>query len=158
MAQPQPSKFRTDLSHGLHVEALVAMRLAQRCGGAILPNPPGLCGTHDFRIEKRVTKSYEVKSHPAHERTGNVFYEVQYRGGPSGLKTTASDWWVDVCPPGLVFISKPKQLLEWLRVTGGNLMAAGDNSASQGYLVSSQDLLKLAETDPESFYVLELEP
>jgi hypothetical protein len=157
MANPLPSKFTRDLFRGNAMEAMVAMRLAQKMGGAILPNAPGKDSTGDFRIGRWVSKQYEVKSHEAHARTGNLYYEVSCRGKDSGLRVTTSDWWVDVCPPTLVFISKPGLLLDWLEKTNDTMVSAGDGNASLGYLVSSKDLLKLAETAPEECYVLEME-
>jgi hypothetical protein len=151
------SKFRHDLSRGNAMEAIVAMRLAQKMGGAILPNPPGKDSTGDFRIGRWVSKQYEVKSHEAHARTQNLYYEVSCRGKDSGLRVTTSDLWVDVCPPSLVFISKPKELLAWLEATNNTMVAAGDGDASLGYLVPSRDILKLAEVAPDWCYVLELE-
>lgn len=154
---PSSAKFKTDLAHGEAVEARVAQLIARKTGAAVVFNPEGKESRWDFRLERRDVRSYEVKSHPAHARTGNVFYEVEYRGKPSGLRATQADWWVDACPPALVVLSRPKKLLDWLAVMGGSMINGGDDMACRGWLVPSRDLLKLAETAPEWIYVLKLE-
>lgn len=145
---PSSDKFTQDLRSGEHAEAIVARVIAQRVGGIVHFNPPGREGRWDFKIERRQVKAYEAKVHLAHEKTGRLFMEVSCSGKPSGLKTTACDWWVDIAPPSLIFMSKPASLLSWLEATS-NLIRGGDSNRTEGYLVSSVDMKTLSETCPE---------
>ena len=76
-------------------------------------------------------------------KSGNLFFEVRYKGAPSGLASTKADWWVHI----LTLHGKQKSVLvfhvEHLRdklraaLKSGEVRLAdgGDDSNSRGVLV-----------------------
>jgi hypothetical protein len=48
----------------------------------------------------------EVKTDAMAAKTGNVYIEVECRGRPSGIQTTAAEFWAFVLPGDLVVITR----------------------------------------------------
>lgn len=96
--------------------------------------------------------SIEVKTERRWVETGNVAFEVRYRGQPSGVATTEARWWFHLLayPDGelaMAFVFPTRCLLDGLRQlyrTGaGKLVTGGDNDWSQMVLVRVADLWRL---------------
>jgi hypothetical protein len=154
---PSSAKFTEDLRTGQKAEAYIAIRLAQRCNGAVIPGPAGRFPGYDFSIEKRETRRYECKADLASPETGRCFIEFRCSGKPSGIASTLADWYCHIVPGKYVFVVRPKPFLEWLTRTESTTVCGGDGGRAEGYLVTVKDLLNLATSAPEWCYVLELE-
>jgi hypothetical protein len=154
---PSSAKFTEDLRTGQKAEAYIALRLAQRCNGAVIPGPAGRFPGYDFSIERRETRRYECKADFAAPDTGNCFIERACSGKPSGVSSTQADWYCHIVPGKCVFVVRPKPLLEWLTQTESTVVYGGDGGRAEGFLVTINDLKNLAATSPDWCYVLELE-
>lgn len=154
---PSASTFRQDLNTGHKAEAFVAMRLAQKCGGMVIPGPPGKFTGHDFTILRQEQRTYECKADLASLETGRCFFEFSCSGQPSGIAATKADWFCHIVPGRRVFIFRPKPMLDWLVFTKSKTAFGGDGGRACGYLCTIGDLEKLAETAPDWCYALELE-
>lgn len=97
--------FRKDLERGKEVER----ELQRHLGGDL---SKGRCSTHDLLIEsKDDRKSYE---------TGNVAFEIECNGKPSGVLATESEWWIvrlgsDDLGKHVYYYRQVSGLADWLR-------------------------------------------
>lgn len=129
------SNFRRDLEQGKEAE-----REVQRGLGGDLTQ--GRCSTHDLKIEvKWDKKSYE---------TGNVAFEYECNGKPSGIKVTESEWWIyrignTELQDYVYYIRNTRGLLQWLRELHkrGRVkqVSGGDGKRAKILLVPLQDFI-----------------
>lgn len=151
------SDFKKDLRDGHHGEGYVAMLLARKLGGMVVPGPEGRFSDYDFSIERRTRKSYEVKLDLASPNTGRCFIEFQCSGQASGVARTKADWYAHVVPGKHIFVFNPKRLLEWLETTESTSVVGGDGGRAEGYLPTIKDLQNLVQTSPEWAFCIDLE-
>ena len=92
-------------------------------------------------------KKVEVKFDRLANKTGNLFFEIESRGKPSGLKITTADWFV-VCIDSLNMMTWFKvpelkvKLARLLNEKKAITKKGGDKNSSVGILVNFQDLLQ----------------
>ena len=102
----------------------------------------------------------EVKDDMKMSETGNIYVEYEYKGQPSGLKTTdADEWWITSSNHGhmlsiVVTVSYFKSMINALVKEGVAIMkSGGDNDTSRGVIVPLYalftDFRKRVEEDDE---------
>jgi hypothetical protein len=84
----------------------------------------------------------EVKSDKIAHRTGNVFVEVYSRGKPSGVSTTAADYWIfRIDKNNSAIIVSTLRLKELVKIFFvGNFTKGGDCDTSLGVLIPIKEL------------------
>ena len=87
----------------------------------------------------------EVKNDRLIHKTGNLFFEYESRGKPSGLATTTAEYWIyRIDELDISFIFPTKVLKQVCRVyykENSYLKNGGDNNSSKGFLIPLTKLL-----------------
>lgn len=94
--------------------------------------------TKDFTAEVK----YDVSS----EKTGNVFFELSYKGNPSGIMNSESDIWFEVLPGEGVYIQQTarlREIVESKKSTCRVIDSCGDNGDSSGVIVPIIELKRM---------------
>jgi hypothetical protein len=90
-------------------------------------------------------KHIEVKNDRLIHKTGNLFFEYESRGKPSGLATTTAEYWIyRIDELDISFIFPTKALKQVCRVYYKEnlyLKNGGDNNSSKGFLIPLTKLL-----------------
>lgn len=102
-------------------------------------------GFHVFRslghepIDLRAELTLEVKRDRLSTTTGNVAIEVQFRGEPSGISTSAADFWAIVLDAEVLIFRTP-ELKSLVQSGGYRTIPAGDGRRSVVALVPVEHL------------------
>lgn len=94
-------------------------------------------GLADFDLQLQCT--VEVKRDARCAATGNVAFEVAYRGQPSGIMSTSAAWFVVVTASELMF-AKTDVLRQFIFSRDYREVPAGDDKRSRVRLVPIDDL------------------
>ena len=90
-------------------------------------------------------KHIEVKNDRLIHITGNLFFEYESRGKPSGLATTTAEYWIyriDELDVSFIFPTKAlKQICRVYYKENLYIKNGGDNNSSKGFLIPLKTLL-----------------
>lgn len=130
-------KFKKDLAQGEKGERHVALAL-RRHYNAQKVSKLGQGKGFDFRlIFVDRSELVEVKTDFKSRTTGNLFFEIQCSGKPSGLSATQANKWAILIPHlQIILVFEPKEMLEYLQTSKEvRLIKGGDRNAVNGYVI-----------------------
>jgi hypothetical protein len=125
--------FAKDLAFGRKYEGIAKTMLNE----VLVDEPKGCFSAYDFKTEKA---KYEIKSDLYTHRTGNLFIEFECSGKPSGITTTASDYYIYFVVKGDGFDAYkiPIDVLREACKKPKAIKAGGDGWKSRGFLIDVQ--------------------
>jgi hypothetical protein len=125
--------FEEDLKYGEQAERYVQKTLSEYFHESIKKNPVHSSRECDLIGEDH---KFEVKCDRMFEKTGNVAMEISYKGHPSGILGTKSDYWVVVIKDD-IWITPVKELRNWVFGDSPKPVKGGDNNDSKLVLMDS---------------------
>ena len=89
-------------------------------------------------------KTIEIKSDEASDTTGNLAFEIYFKGKPSGLNKTKADLWIST-DSNYLYIFKTKELIKFLKDNKEFVQEknGGDNNWSKILLIKKDNLMDI---------------
>lgn len=139
-------KFLADLANGEKGERHVATTLKKHYGAASVSRI-GACKGFDFRLiyADEEHELFEVKTDFRAATTGNLFFEYECSGKPSGLTSTQADRWAILIPHlQSILVFRPTIMLRNLKKNkAAREIVGGDRRAVRGYVIAIKEIEKL---------------
>jgi len=101
-------------------------------------------------ISELVSGGVEVKNDVGFVDTGNLCFEVEYKGKPSGITATDAKWWAHVLFDGEMVIFLTTERLRKMMENKFTIMG-GDNLDSRLVLLTPPELFKRNEPKKQIF-------